>query len=99
MMEGQQGFCREIFWAAACRFAATCSKMGVQDAKRKRTFPSLTPGPWTGTITLTEEELVAIVSNSKWGKTKTLIGELRNRLDAALAAKDQSSEEAKLPLQ
>ena len=93
------GFCPEICWAAASHFAAVCSNKGVQDAKRKRTFPSWTPGPWAGTITLTDGEIVFIVSKAKWDKTRCLINELRDMMDTAVSAPDQTSEGAKLPLQ
>ena len=92
-------FCPEICWAAASHFAAVCSNKGVQDAKRKRTSPSWTPGPWAGNITLNDRELVVIVSKAKWDKTRCLINELWDMIDTAVSAPDQTSEEAKIPLQ
>ena len=58
-----------------------------------------TPGPWAGTITLTDGELVVIVSKAKWDKTRCLINELRDMMDTAVSAPDQTSKGAKLPLQ
>ena len=80
------GFCPEICLAAASHFAAVCSNKGVQDAKRKRTFPSWTPGPWDGTITLTDGELLVVVFKAKWDKTRCLINELRYMMDTAISA-------------
>ncbi|KAL7530391.1 hypothetical protein ACHAXR_003464 [Thalassiosira sp. AJA248-18] len=40
----------EACWAAVRRFASICTLLGIQDAARKRTFPSDTPGPWAGTL-------------------------------------------------
>jgi hypothetical protein len=67
----------ELCWAAARAICSLCTRMGIQDAARKRTPPSWTTGPWAGTIVHTDnDELVGMVSQKKWDKTKALIREL-----------------------
>ena len=67
----------QITWAAARAYAAGCSRRGVQDASRKRTSPTDTPGPWAGTVTHTAGgSILGMVSQVKWDKTKMLIAEL-----------------------
>ena len=79
------GFCREICWAAARKLASHCTLMGIQDAARKRTAPSLTPGPWAGTMCWTNEgEVTGMVSQTKWEKTRALIKELKEMINEAL---------------
>ena len=71
------GHSSRITWAAARAYAAGCSRRGVQDASRKRTSPSDTPGPWAGTVTHTAGgRVLGMVSQEKWDKTKLLIAEL-----------------------
>ena len=68
------GHSAEACWAAIRRFASICTKLGIQDAARKRTEPSATPGPWAGTVVHTNDgEVVGTVTTEKWGKTKSLI--------------------------
>ena len=53
-----------------------CARLGVQDAARKRTSASRTPGPWAGTVTHTDQDQVCgMVSQEKWDKTQVLIRE------------------------
>ena len=71
------GHSPRLTWAAARAYAAGCSRRGVQDASRKRTSPSDTPGPWAGTVTHTAGgRVLGMVSQGKWDKTKLLIAEL-----------------------
>lgn len=78
------GHNRSICWRAICKFSSTCSRMGVQDAARKRTCPSLTPGPWAGTVCLTDNgEVVGTVSLKKWRKTQDLVTELKGLVEEA----------------
>ena len=66
-----------LTWQAARWYGSGCSRRGVQDASRKRTSPSLTPGPWAGTVTHTEDGRVSgMVLQEKWEKTKRLIAEM-----------------------
>ena len=79
------GFCREICWAAARRVASLCAKYGIQDKSAKRTFPSISPGPWAGTVSRTDQgEVVGLVSKEKWAKTRSLVREMAQMLDDAL---------------
>jgi hypothetical protein len=66
-----------LTWQAARAYGAGCSRRGVQDASRKRTTPSETPGPWAGTVTHTNRgQVCGMVSQEKWDKTKRLISEV-----------------------
>ena len=76
------GFSEEQCWQASRRFCSMCSYLGIQDASRKRTTPSQTPGPWAGSVVHTKDELVALVSQKKWDKTKSMIRELKELLGA-----------------
>ena len=68
-------------WEAAKRFCAICNSLGIQDASRKRTAPSRTPGPWAGTVIHTKDGVVATVTEEKWKKTRGLVEELRDMVD------------------
>ncbi len=62
---------------AARWYSSGCTRRGVQDAPRKRTSPTLTPGPWAGTVTHTEDgRICGMVLQKKWEKTKCLIKEM-----------------------
>jgi hypothetical protein len=68
----------ERCWQATRRFASFCNSLGIQDAPRKRHGPSLTPEPWAGTVTHTDNnEVTGLVSQAKWDKTKAHIKEMR----------------------
>lgn len=70
------GWSKLACWRAAQRFSKVLSKLGIQDAYRKRTGPNTRPGPWAGTVTLTEGGVFATVTDLKWAKTQGLIREL-----------------------
>ena len=75
------GHSAEIAWQVARFYAAMCARLGVQDAARKRTSASRTPGPWAGTVTHTDQDQVSgMVSQEKWDKTQVLIRELGGML-------------------
>lgn len=74
------GFDRFQCWKASRRFCSTCSFHGIQDASRKRTSPSRTPGPWAGSVLHTDGKLVALVSQKKWDKMKAMVEELESML-------------------
>jgi hypothetical protein len=66
-----------LAWQAGRAYRAGCTRRGVQDASRKWTLPSQTPGPWTGTVTHTDGGRIrGTVSQEKWEKTKSLITEM-----------------------
>jgi hypothetical protein len=75
------GYCTQLCWKAARAYGAGCSWRGIQDASRKRTSPTMTPGPWVGTVTHTKgDTVVRMVSQEKWDKTRELLLELDNML-------------------
>ena len=62
-----------LMWMAARWYSSGSTRRGVQDASQKRTPPSLTPGPWAGTVTHTKDgRLCGMVSQEKWEKTMRL---------------------------
>jgi hypothetical protein len=71
------GYCRDLTWRAARAYGLGCLRRGIQDASRKRTSPTETPGTWAGTVThTTGGSLVGMVSQEKWDKTKALLRKL-----------------------
>ena len=79
------GHSAELAWRVARFYAAMCARLGVQDAARKRTSASRTPGPWAGTVTHTDQDQVCgMVSQEKWPKTQELIRELEEMLERDL---------------
>ena len=78
------GHDEEACWAACRRMASKCSERGVQDASRKRTTPTPTPGSWAGTRTTTDNGVVAAtVSKERWLKTQAQVRELDRLVDEA----------------
>lgn len=78
------GHDEEACWAACRRIASKCSERGVQDASRKRTTPTTTPGSWAGSNTRTDNGVVAAtVSKERWGKTQAQVRELDRLVDEA----------------
>jgi len=72
------GYWRDLTWRAVRAYGSGCSRRGIQDASRKRTLPTESPGPWAGTVTHTGSgRLVGMVSQEKWDKTMCLLEELK----------------------
>ena len=56
-----------VCWQAENRFFSICNSLGIQDAPRKRTGPSLNPVPWTGTVAhMSNKEVVIKTTQIKW---------------------------------
>ena len=69
-------------WSAAKRICSVLCYLGLQDAARKRTNPSMFPGEWTGTMMNSEVGRVKVlVSKEKWVKGKTMIDSIQKELD------------------
>ena len=68
----------EACWAATRRTASYCQFLGMQDAPRKRRFPSKTPGAWAGAIVETSDTtgIKVSISQEKWDKTRSYLLEL-----------------------
>ena len=75
------GWCKAACWSAASRFLKIMPRLGIQDAVRKRTEPSMTPGTWAGSVIHTDKGVVLLVSNKKWEKSRALMGELNEMID------------------
>lgn len=64
-------------WKVARRIGSTCSKLGLQDAARKRRKSSMTPGAWAGSVVSSDRDNVRVtIAQDKWDKTKLLIREV-----------------------
>eukprot|EP00985_Skeletonema_marinoi_P028317 scaffold24532_cov80-Skeletonema_marinoi.AAC.2 len=63
-------------WRAVQRFSSVLTFLGIQDAFRKRTEPLTRPGPWAGTVTITEGGVFATVTSMKWIKTQGVVREM-----------------------
>ena len=66
-----------VCWQEAKRFCSIFNSLVIHDAYKKRTEPSLTQGPWAGTMAHTLiNEVVIIVTEFKWGKKRCPVLEL-----------------------
>ena len=73
---------KSLCWKAARRLCSVLNGQGVQDAARKRSEPSQTPGPWAGSVTHTNDEVRVTVSAEKWAKAKAQVRELAAMADS-----------------
>lgn len=72
----------EECWRTGRRVASICSYLGIQDAARKRRPPTRAPGAWAGTIIKTKDgQIVLMVDQKKWDKTRNAIRWLRSEVD------------------
>jgi len=71
----------EACWRATRRYASMCNWLGVQDAARKRTMPSMTPGPWAGTMVDCAQGLDGTVTQAKWTKGRDQVKEIAAMLE------------------
>jgi len=76
------GWCKVACWEAVSCFSKVLSKLGIQDVCRKRTEPSVTPGPWAGSVVHTKESVTLLVSEKKWEKTRSMMEELRAMMES-----------------
>ena len=76
------GWSAEECWKASKRFCSVLNSLGIQDAARKRTHPSRTPGPWAGTVVHTNEGVALTVTSAKWKKTRSMVEELSEMVRA-----------------
>jgi hypothetical protein len=59
--------------------ASIASFLGLQDAPRKRRDPSMTPGPWAGSIVHTTADSVMLsISQERWTKVKAMISWIKD---------------------
>lgn len=68
--------------AQATRQAASIlNSLGIQEAARKRRWGSRRAGAWAGSVVqTTEDEVMVMVDEEKWAKTKRYIGEVLTEL-------------------
>jgi hypothetical protein len=63
------------------KIASTCNYLGIQDAARKRHFPSKKPRVWCGAKTATDDKgLYTSTTQVKWDKGKNIISGWLNEL-------------------
>ena len=69
-------------WKGAHQVCCRLGWLGIQDAARKRNYPSVTPRAWAGTIIHSDNNAVTVlVSEEKWGKTKDWINWVLERVN------------------
>ena len=83
------GFNKSECWGAARRFSSVCAQLGIQDAARKRTEPSKTPGPWAGSILHTDTDVSATVTDKKWSKTKAIVEEMNIMAEEEMVSRNR----------
>ena len=81
---------------ASRRIASTCNFLGIQDAARKRHFPSKKPRVWCGAKTATDDKgLYTSTTQAKWDKGKKIVSdwleEFNNSEDGSLVRKPMLS--------
>lgn len=86
---------RNACWAAAQRFASICNALGIQSAGRKRTPPSLTPGPWAGTVVWTYPFVGGTLTKERWAKTRAKVKELVDAFKAGAKEQEELVERAR----
>ena len=68
-------------WSAAKRICHVLCYLGLQDAARKRTNPSMSPGEWAGTMVNSEGGRVkVVVSKEEWVKGQVMIARIQKEL-------------------
>ena len=60
----------ELCWEATRRATSVLNYLGIQDAARKRRFPSQTPGLWSGNLMNSEDEPKQGVSQERWDELR-----------------------------
>jgi hypothetical protein len=71
----------EECWAATRQTASRVNELGIQEAARKRRWPSQKPGAWAGSIVEASEQGVYVtVSQERWTKARRYIGEIVDEL-------------------
>ena len=79
-----RGPTEEECWAATRQTASRMNELGIQEAARKRRWPSQKPGAWAGsTVEATKEGVYVTVSQERWTKAKRYIGEIEDELAAS----------------
>jgi len=74
------GYSVENCWQCGRRLASRLQHLGIQEAARKRTPPSLLADPWAGAIIKTFNEVTKTVSQEKWSKAKVILADLRSQI-------------------
>lgn len=72
-------------WKVMHHISSRLGYLGLQFAARKSRPPSLTPGPWAGSVVHTADGKVCVSCTPlKWSKAKAIILNLLNRVDQKL---------------
>ena len=67
---------KATYWLTTCPFCSTVGWLGMQDASRNQTKPTILPGPMTGNALHMDGSVMLTVSPKKWGNTHTCLLEL-----------------------
>ena len=72
---------KEECWLATRQATSRLNGLGIQEAARKRRWGSRKPGAWAGSIVeMTSEGIFVKVSEEKWTKAKTYVGDIIQEL-------------------
>lgn len=64
----------DLCWEAMHTFSSKAAYLGIQIATRKTRPPSQSPGPWAGSVVVSQDAGVGVkVSQDKWEKTKAIL--------------------------
>ena len=72
------GYSIENCWQCGRKLSATLQFLGIQEAARKRTSPTLNANAWAGCVAKTDGLVSKSIAQAKWDKAKLLIAELRS---------------------
>jgi len=75
------GYSASHCWSVSHQVGTRLSYLGIQDALRKRTFPSQRAGAWTGSLTQTlTSAIIVSCTQKKWSRAQLIVQELLTSL-------------------
>lgn len=75
---------RQETWKASQRGSSILGRLGIQDASRKRRYPSTEAGAWAGSVVHSSNGTVAkLLTQERWDKARKGIRWIKDTLDAA----------------
>jgi len=64
------GYSIEYCWQCTRRIASILQYLGIQEAARKRTSPSLLADAWSEYVARTKDSVTKTITQAKWYKTR-----------------------------
>ena len=75
-------------WKASQRVSSNLGFLGIQDASRKRSGPSLEPGPWAGGVMHTSGgDVSKLLTEERWAKTRRILNRIYLEMDSSVGMK------------